>query len=43
MATQRHLEGSESPPSLPASFGRVSLTLLAGPVHVNLLGNVHGG
>jgi acyl-CoA hydrolase len=28
---------------LPPSFGRVSLTLLAGPVHVNLLGNVHGG
>jgi acyl-CoA hydrolase len=28
---------------LPPSFGRVSLTLLAGQVHVNLLGNVHGG
>ena len=28
---------------LPPSFARVSLTLLAGPVHVNLLGNVHGG
>jgi acyl-CoA hydrolase len=43
MASQRHLGGSESPSSLPASFGRVSLTLLAGQVHVNLLGNVHGG
>ncbi len=28
---------------LPPSFGRVSLTLLAGQKHVNLLGNVHGG
>lgn len=28
---------------LPPSFGRVSLTLLAGQDHVNLLGNVHGG
>jgi len=28
---------------LPPSFGRVSLTLLAGQIHVNLLGNVHGG
>jgi len=28
---------------LPPSFGRVSLTLLAGQAHVNLLGNVHGG
>ena len=27
----------------PPSFGRVSLTLLAGQAHVNLLGNVHGG
>ena len=43
MAIQQDLEGSESPSSLPASFGRVSLTLLAGQVHVNLLGNVHGG
>ena len=43
MATQQDVEDSESPASLPASFGRVSLTLLAGPVHVNLLGNVHGG
>lgn len=25
------------------SFGRVSLSLLAGQTHVNLLGNVHGG
>jgi acyl-CoA hydrolase len=31
------------PESLTPSFGRVSLTLLAGQVHVNLLGNVHGG
>ena len=29
--------------ALPPSFGRVSLTLLAGQIHVNLLGNVHGG
>jgi uncharacterized protein (TIGR00369 family) len=29
--------------SLPPSYGRVSLTLLAGQAHVNLLGNVHGG
>jgi uncharacterized protein (TIGR00369 family) len=29
--------------SLPPSFARVSLTLLAGQAHVNLLGNVHGG
>lgn len=29
--------------ALPPSFGRVSLTLLAGANHVNLLGNVHGG
>jgi len=43
MATQQDLEDSESPASLPASFGRVSLTLLAGQAHVNLLGNVHGG
>jgi uncharacterized protein (TIGR00369 family) len=43
MATQQDLNGSESPSSLPASFGRVSLTLLAGQTHVNLLGNVHGG
>ncbi len=43
MATQQHLEDSGSPASLPASFGRVSLTLLAGQAHVNLLGNVHGG
>ncbi len=43
MATQQGLDGSESPTSLPASFGRVSLTLLAGQAHVNLLGNVHGG
>jgi acyl-CoA hydrolase len=28
---------------LPPSYGRVSLSLLAGPMHVNLLGNVHGG
>ncbi len=28
---------------LPPSFGRVSLSLLAGQIHVNLLGNVHGG
>jgi uncharacterized protein (TIGR00369 family) len=28
---------------LAPSFGRVSLSLLAGPLHVNLLGNVHGG
>ena len=28
---------------LAPSFGRVSLTLLAGQAHVNLLGNVHGG
>jgi uncharacterized protein (TIGR00369 family) len=28
---------------LPPSYGRVSLTLLAGQNHVNLLGNVHGG
>ena len=27
----------------PPSFGRVSLSLLAGQTHVNLLGNVHGG
>ncbi len=27
----------------PPSFGRVSLTLLASQIHVNLLGNVHGG
>jgi uncharacterized protein (TIGR00369 family) len=31
------------PDALPPSFGRVSLTLLAGQTHVNLLGNVHGG
>ena len=43
MATQQDLDDSESPASLPASFGRVSLTLLAGQAHVNLLGNVHGG
>ena len=43
MATQQDVEDSESPASLPASFGRVSLTLLAGQAHVNLLGNVHGG
>jgi len=43
MATQQAVEDSESPASLPASFGRVSLTLLAGQAHVNLLGNVHGG
>lgn len=29
--------------SLPPSHGRVLLTLMAGQVHVNLLGNVHGG
>ncbi len=29
--------------ALPPSFGRVSLTLLADQIHVNLLGNVHGG
>ncbi len=29
--------------SLPPSYGRVSLSLLAGQIHVNLLGNVHGG
>ncbi|HET6152399.1 MAG TPA: acyl-CoA thioesterase [Marmoricola sp.] len=28
---------------LPPSFSGVSLTLLAGQTHVNLLGNVHGG
>ncbi len=28
---------------MPPSFGRVSLSLLAGQIHVNLLGNVHGG
>ena len=28
---------------LPPSYGRVSLTLLAGQTHVNLLGNIHGG
>lgn len=28
---------------LPPSFGRVSLSLLAGQTHVNLLGNIHGG
>lgn len=28
---------------LAPAFGRVSLSLLAGQVHVNLLGNVHGG
>ncbi len=28
---------------LPPSYGRVTLTLLAGQEHVNLLGNVHGG
>jgi uncharacterized protein (TIGR00369 family) len=28
---------------LSPSFGRVSLSLLAGQIHVNLLGNVHGG
>lgn len=28
---------------LPPAFSRVSLTLLAGQIHVNLLGNVHGG
>ncbi len=27
----------------PPSFGRVSLSMLAGQTHVNLLGNVHGG
>jgi uncharacterized protein (TIGR00369 family) len=27
----------------PPSYGRVTLTLLAGQAHVNLLGNVHGG
>jgi uncharacterized protein (TIGR00369 family) len=31
------------PDARPPSFGRVSLTLLAGQTHVNLLGNVHGG
>ena len=30
-------------PALPPSHGRVSLSLLASQVHVNLLGNVHGG
>ena len=29
--------------SLPPSYGRVSLSMLAGQIHVNLLGNVHGG
>jgi acyl-coenzyme A thioesterase PaaI-like protein len=29
--------------ALPPSFARVSLTLLAGQIHVNLLGDVHGG
>src|SRR4051812_20792013 len=29
--------------SLPPSYGRVALSLLAGQNHVNLLGNVHGG
>jgi len=43
MATQQDLGDSGSPAPLPASFGRVSLTLLAGQAHVNLLGNVHGG
>ena len=33
---------SRPEPLIPA-FGRVSLTLLAGQQHVNLLGNVHGG
>jgi uncharacterized protein (TIGR00369 family) len=34
----------DAPPDpRPPSFGRVSLTLLAGQTHVNLLGNVHGG
>ena len=34
----------DAPPAArPPSFGRVSLTLLAGQAHVNLLGNVHGG
>lgn len=28
---------------LPPSYGQVTLTLLAGQQHVNLLGNVHGG
>ncbi|MCW2752689.1 MAG: acyl-CoA thioesterase [Marmoricola sp.] len=28
---------------LPPSYGQVTLTLLAGQNHVNLLGNVHGG
>jgi acyl-CoA hydrolase len=28
---------------MPPSFGRVSLSLLTGQIHVNLLGNVHGG
>ena len=28
---------------LPPSYGRVSLSLLAGQTHVNLLGNIHGG
>jgi uncharacterized protein (TIGR00369 family) len=28
---------------LPPSYSAVSLTLLAGQTHVNLLGNVHGG
>jgi len=32
-----------SPGALPPSYGRVSLTLLADQIHVNLLGNVHGG
>lgn len=30
-------------PAHPPSYGRVSLSLLAGPTEVNLLGNVHGG
>lgn len=30
-------------PALPPSHGRVSLSLLASQIHVNLLGNVHGG
>lgn len=34
---------AERPESLPPSFGRVSLSLLANQNHVNLLGNVHGG
>lgn len=38
-----HPPHAERPESLPPSFARVSLTLLANQNHVNLLGNVHGG